>query len=120
MRTDSVRPSERECSSRWKRLVGVLSEMGDVLRTYGHTGQAEVTERLTLLAADDDDAFLDLLQGAEVWGGSGAVWEVADLGADQSRYWALVVALAGAMAKEDVETERVRSVAESLSRWPAV
>ena len=108
-----------EGSGRWRRCVEILTEMRDVLTAHGHHAQAEVTERLVRLAVDSDDAFLKELQGVDVWGGAGAVWEVGELGADQSRYWALVIALAGVMAKEDVETERARSIAETFSGWLA-
>ena len=106
-------------SSRWKRFVRILKEMQDVLTEHGHYGQAEVTRRLIRLAAEDDVAFLKLLQSPDVWGGAGALWEISELGADKSRYWALVIALAGVMAREDVETERSRSIAETLSGWLA-
>ena len=108
-----------EGPARWRRCVEILTEMGEILTAHGDYGHAEVTAKLARLAVEDDDAFVKEIQSVSVWGGSGALWEVGGLGADKRRYSALVVALAGVMAKEDVETERARWVAETLSGWLA-
>ena len=106
-------------SFRRRRCVEILTEMGTVLREHGHYEQAAVTDRLSRLATEDGDRFVKELQGIDVWGGAGALWDTCELGADKSRYWALVIAFAGVMAKEGIETERARGIAKTFSEWLA-
>ena len=54
-----------------------------------------------------------------MWGGAGALWEVADLGEDRCRYWGWIVALAGEMEEQGVGTERTREISETLAGWIA-
>lgn len=89
------------------------------MNEHGHYGQAAVTDRLSRLSNEDGDRFVKELQGVDVWGGAGALWDSCELGADKSRYWTLVIALAGVMAKEGIETERARSIAKTFSGWLA-
>ena len=53
--------SEAFTNARWKTIVPILREMGSVLHQRGHHGQAEVTEGLVRLAAENGDAFLERL-----------------------------------------------------------
>jgi hypothetical protein len=109
----------QESSFRWRRCVEILTEMGAVLSEHGHYAQVEVTDRLSRLATEDGDRFVKELQGVDVWGGAGALWDTCELGVDKRRYWTLVIALAGAMAEEGIETERAWSIAKTFSEWLA-
>ena len=55
----------------------VLSKLRELLNKANLTAQAQVIETLvSLLELQRINEFLKLLNGLDMWGGSGAVWEV--------------------------------------------
>jgi hypothetical protein len=57
--------------------VNVLTYLSNILNKSKNHGQAEVTDKLIeLLKQEKFDDFIKLINGVDMWGGSGAVWEV--------------------------------------------
>ncbi len=55
----------------------LFSTIRDLLNNSGNEGQALVIENLmNLLSIEITDDFLKLINSVDMWGGSGAVWEV--------------------------------------------
>lgn len=58
------------------KFIEVLTRMKNLLG-YEHAGQMKVVENLiNLLTTNDDGTFTRMINGIDMWGGSGAVWEV--------------------------------------------
>lgn len=55
----------------------ILSKLIQILRKENLTAQTQVVKALVdLLSQRKDEEFVKLLNGLDMWGGSGAVWEV--------------------------------------------
>ena len=62
-----------------QELVGTLSRIVEILNENGFNAQANaVNKPLQYLDQDDIDNFLKSFKTVDIWGGSGAAWEVGD------------------------------------------
>ena len=61
--------------------------------------------------------FIALIQDINMWGGSGAVWEVAQLGTDTSEFRKAIIKLAAAMDRDGIATDRSRDIASVFDNW---
>jgi hypothetical protein len=60
-----------------QQLVGTLTRIAEILNENGHNAQADaVNKPLHYLHQDDIDNFLKAFKTVDIWGGSGAAWEV--------------------------------------------
>ena len=70
------RKKEVQISNR-KALISNLTNIYDLLKDNGFLVQAEAIKKpLNYLQQDDISKFLITLKTVDIWGGSGAVWEV--------------------------------------------
>jgi hypothetical protein len=100
-----------------------LSELSRLLHKYGHNGQARVVDGIVASLEVHPD--YKCLAGIDMWGGSGAVWEVSlapsgALGehrADEKSFRELVIRIAAAMDRLGIGTERSRHIAKVFRGW---
>jgi hypothetical protein len=60
-----------------QNLVDTLTRIVEILEANGHNAQADaVNKPLQYLHQDDVDNFLKHFKTVDIWGGSGAAWEV--------------------------------------------
>jgi len=60
-----------------KEVIKTLTRIVEILNENGHVGQAEaVNKPLQYLHQDNIDDFLKTFKTVDIWGGSGAAWEV--------------------------------------------
>jgi translation elongation factor EF-Tu-like GTPase len=106
-----------------------LAELEVILTKHGHLAQANVVARLSELQASDPRAFTDLIQGPEMWGGSGAVWEASfesqaisavETQDDIHRFRLALIDIAEAMDRLGVGTARSRDIASTVRGWVAM
>ena len=100
-------------------MIDILQRIHRLLVKNAAFGQALVVEKLIHFRDANQAEFTRLLQGRDVWGGSGAVWEVGQLGRDSALFWDAVIALADDMERQGLGTERSHFVAETLRGWRA-
>jgi len=101
-----------------------LLQLARLLRKYCHDGQAEVVEGIlaSFRSAHPD---YKRLSGIDMWGGSGAVWEVnltqssptIQGSADDMLFREIIVRLASAMDGLGIGTERSRFISTTFRRW---
>lgn len=59
-------------------FIATLTRIVEILRDSGFTAQADAVRKpLECLVIDDVDHFVQSLMTVDIWGGSGAAWEVA-------------------------------------------
>ena len=100
-------------------VIETLRELRDILIRQDWPGQAEIVDRLIQLHDSDPEAFRQLLQGVDMWGGSGAVWEVNPLGTEGKRFGQLIVGLADEMQAAGLGTVRSQQIASTFRSWLA-
>jgi len=100
-------------------MIETLTELRDILTRQGYHGQASVISRLVELQEADPTEFRTLLQSVEMWGGSGAVWEVYPLGEGSRRFTQLIVQLAQEMQLSGLGTSRSQDIADTFRYWLA-
>jgi hypothetical protein len=110
----------------FKQLTEALADASRLLRKYAHHGQAEVVEQIadSFVSGNPDYA---RLQGLDMWGGSGAVWETSlsplrrtdETVADEGAFRQAIIEIASAMDRLGIGTERSRSTAEIFRDWIA-
>jgi len=102
-------------------LGGDLIDLARLLRKYGHDWQATVAEEIsdTIRTPTPD---YRRLAGVDMWGGSGAVWEISltssshstEARQDQKLFNQTIIRIASAMDLIGIGTERSRSTARIL------
>jgi len=101
-----------------------LTQLAGLLRKYGHHGQATVVEQiLTTLGTSSPE--YKRLAGVDMWGGSGAVWDVclapskgsSQAQADVKAFHETIIRSASAMERLAIGTERSRSAAKVFREW---
>lgn len=113
--------------NQWKHtevLGRDLRAIAELLRKYKHCGQADVVEEI-LATLETSTPDYDRLRGIDVWGGSGAVWEVnlcparksGEEKLDHTTYLEAIVQLATAMEDAGLATARTRSIAATFQSW---
>ena len=101
-----------------------LMQLAGLLRKYEHYGQATVVEQIipTLDASQPD---YKRLAGIDMWGGSGAVWEVSLTGSkasseaqvDKKSFHQTIIRIASEIDRLGIGTERSRSIAKIFQEW---
>jgi hypothetical protein len=100
-----------------------LHHLSELLRKYGHHGQANVVDQiLSTLKTPIPD--YKRLAGVEMWGGSGAVWEVcltprtsSEENGDEKSFLQTIIRIAATMDRLKIGTERARSTAKIFQEW---
>ena len=101
-----------------------LTQASELLHKYGHHGQGTVVDEIfaTLETPQPD---YKRLSSIDMWGGSGAVWEVCltsgrrsdEQRADEKSFRKAIVRIAAAMDQMKIGTERSRFIAKTLQGW---
>ncbi len=98
-------------------MLETLKELGRILLKNDWDGQAEIIQCLINLHDTDQKEFVRLLHSIDMWGGSGAVWEVGDLGEDEVAFRYAIIRLAAQMDEAGLGTERNRYIASTFRKW---
>jgi hypothetical protein len=101
-----------------------LTRLSELLHKYGHHGQGRVVDEI-LVSLDTPKPDYKRLAGVEMWGGSGAVWEVCltparrskEAQADEKFFHETIIRIAAAMDRLRIGTERSRSNAKIFKQW---
>lgn len=101
------------------KIVVILHQMSELLEAAEHDGQAAYTREAASLATGDWEPFKSALLAVDMWGGSGAVWEVAPFPSrgEEKRFTRLVVDLADEMAALRIRDPRVEEISGVLRYW---
>lgn len=108
------------------KLAESLREVAVLLRKYGHTGQANVAEKiLTSLETEDPD--YKLLASVSMWGGAGAVWDVSiprtisspegTKNDDGTTFIQAIIQIAEMMDRLGIGHQRSRDIARIFRTW---
>jgi hypothetical protein len=106
-----------------RELLPILEQLRRLLISSDNPGQAATVERLIQLHAADAAEFDRLLHSVDLWGGSGAVWEVGPTGMNREEvesFRAGIIALAEGMDSKGVGFERSRFIADVFRKWNAM
>src|SRR5690606_34772381 len=72
-KTKNIELSQTTCES----FLIILIKIAQILNKANLTTQNQVVENLVdLVSQQNDEQFIKLLNSSDMWGGSGAVWEV--------------------------------------------
>jgi hypothetical protein len=100
-----------------------LHHLAELLHKYGHRGQADVVDQI-LHTLETPIPDYERLAGIEMWGGSGAVWEVcltprtsSEQKADERSFLQTIIRIAAAMDRLKIGTDRSRSTAKIFQEW---
>ena len=97
-------------------MMRTLRELHRLLDKHGHHGQAEYVLTLSDLPADSPKLEASL-QSVEMWGGSGAVWEVGELGDDKRQFRNTIIQLVEEMERSGIHFPRARFIANTFLKW---
>lgn len=89
-----------------------LRNIYTVLKENNHAGQAEVIQGLTdALSENDVDKFLSKFYTVDMWGGSGAVWEVGfdNYQADQ-KFMRAFVSLISVLEQVNITSGKIKTI----------
>ena len=100
-------------------IVETLRELRDVLMREGHPEHAETVDQIVQLYDTGLDAFRQRLEGVDMWGGAGAVWDVNPRGPERKRFHELIICLAEEMQAKGLGTARTQSIADTFRSWLA-
>jgi hypothetical protein len=113
-----------EMEAQLHTLSGGLTQASGLLHKYAHHGQGTVVDQIvaTLETRNPD---YKRLASIDMWGGSGAVWEVCltsgggsdEEQADEKSFREAIVRIATAMDQMKIGTQRSRFIAETLQGW---
>jgi hypothetical protein len=100
-----------------------LHHLAELLHKYGHDGQADVVDHI-LRKLEVPTPDYQSIAGIEMWGGSGAVWEVcltprtsSEQKADEKSFLQIIIRIAAAMDRLRIGTARSRSTAKIFQEW---
>ena len=104
-----------------------LNQLAELLRKYGHDGQATVVDEIwsTLDTSTPD---YQRLAGIDMWGGAGAVWEVCLLTSrvqratnqgrgDEKSFREAIIRTAAEMDRLGIGTARSPDIAKTFPFW---
>lgn len=100
------------------RLIEILSKMVEILRDNGYSPQAEAVKKpLQYLYNNDIENFISYLNTVELWGGSGAAWEVY-LEPKQVQYEFMknIVDLVDELGKTGIKIPKERGVTKAFKQ----
>lgn len=110
-------------------VTEALRALVALLTKYGHEGQVRYVEDLVQRKETGDPGFEERFASIDMWGGSGAVWEVnldpfhrsATHADDEHRFRRVIVALAQYLNGRKIGSppvrERARFIAAVFLRW---
>jgi hypothetical protein len=104
-------------------VLPILQQLHALLVASDNPGQAKVVRKLMDLHQTDTAAFNHLLHSVDMWGGSGAVWEVGPSRMDSSQVRSFrdtIIALADWMDLQGTGLERSRFIAGVFRKWNAM
>jgi hypothetical protein len=117
------RPAGRSMLVRYMpELTTILEQLLRLLVSSDNPGQARTVGRLIELRSADPAEFDRLLHSVDMWGGSGAVWEVGPsrMNRDEVQsFRTAIIALSEWMESEGVGFERSRFIADVFRKWKA-
>jgi hypothetical protein len=98
-----------------------LSHLSELLHKYGHGGQATVVDQIPSTVGTPIPDY-ERLAGIDMWGGSGAVWEVrltpsGTCSEDERAFLQTIIQIAARMEHLKIATERSRSIAKTFQEW---
>jgi len=98
-----------------------LSRLSELLHKYGHGGQATVVDQILATVGTTAPDY-QRLAGIDMWGGSGAVWEVrltpsATQNEDEKAFLQTIIQIAATMDRLKIGTERSRFIAKTFQGW---
>jgi len=98
-----------------------LSRLSELLHKHGHGSQATVVD-LILATVGTPTPNYKRLAGIDMWGGSGAVWEVrltpsGTCGEDESAFCQTIIQIFATIDRLKIGTERSRSIAKTFQEW---
>jgi hypothetical protein len=102
-------------------LEGELRRLSELLHKHGHGGQATVVDQIRATVRTPTPDY-KRLAGIDMWGGSGAVWEVrltpsGKGNEDERAFLQTIIELAATMNSLEIGRERSRSIARTLQGW---
>jgi hypothetical protein len=101
-----------------QRMNAILSNLARILAKHDHVGQAEVIRKLLqYLEGGNQGSFVALIHSVDMWGDSGAVWEVCNLGDDTREFQCAIIELAAEMDDDGLGNERSRFIASTFAKW---
>jgi hypothetical protein len=104
-------------------LLPILQQLQSLLTVSDNPGQAKVIAKLMELHSTDATDFNRLLHSVDMWGGSGAVWEVGPSRMDSAQVRSFrdnIIALADWMDAGNMGFERSRFIAGVFRKWNAM
>lgn len=98
-----------------------LSHLSELLHKHGHGGQAAVVDQILATVGTPTPDY-KRLAGIDMWGGSGAVWEVplTPFGTDsedEKAFLQTIIQIAATMDRLKIGTERSRFIAKTFQGW---
>jgi hypothetical protein len=98
-----------------EKFEKTLVRLIELLRNNSHDGQANVVNRLLdALTQEDKKEFIRILTSVDMWGGSGAVWEVGTFKSDRDEreFWRQLIQLTEDMKEIGIKCGRAYSTAD--------
>jgi hypothetical protein len=98
-----------------------LNRLAELLHKYGRGGQATVVDQILVTVGTPTPDY-QRLAGIEMWGGSGAVWEVRLIPSgtpneDEKAFLQTLIQIAATMDRLKIGTERSRFIAKTFQGW---
>lgn len=98
-----------------------LSRLSELLHKHGHGGQATVVDQILATLGTPAPDYKRLV-GIDMWGGSGAVWEVrltpsGKGNEDETAFLQTIIQLAATLDSLKIGTERSRAIARTFQGW---
>mgnify|MGYP003564291033 CR=1 FL=1 len=92
-----------------------LTRLIELLRDNAFSAQADAVRRvLAALLNSDTDKFLKTINSVDMWGGSGAVWEVYGFQTkeDEKEFWSQIIRLTDLMKEINIKNNHAYSTAK--------
>lgn len=101
------------------KIIDILNEVAVVLDASEYRGHADYVRGLIVSAARSPQSFRDALVSIDMWGGSGAVWDVWPFQSieEGKRFLRLLVALTEEMAGVGIHYARAEDIAAAFRYW---
>lgn len=102
-------------------LESDLGRLSKLLHKHGHSGQATVVDQILDTFGTPTPDY-ERLAGIDMWGGSGAVWEVrltpsGTCSEDERAFLRTIIQIAATMDRLEIGTERSRWIAKTVQEW---